>query len=155
MPTIRVFIENLAGSDLKHHHDEERLVVTQVEQVRAPFPYPYGFVPGTLAPDGDAADCFVITSRPLQTGDVVTAEVVGLMEQTDGGGANHDIVAVLPGDPPPDLDAVRERLAWFIVEVFRGLPGRESTAGRLLPVKDALAYLAECSPMGGGAGPGA
>ena len=103
MPSVRVFIENEAGSDLKHHHDEQRFVVTLVERVGAPFPYPYGFVPGTLAPDGDAVDCFVITGRPLQTGDMVTAEIVGLMEQTDGGGGNHNVVAVLPGDPPPDL----------------------------------------------------
>jgi inorganic pyrophosphatase len=146
MLSIRVFIENEAGSDLKHHHDEERFAETLVERVGAPFPYPYGFVPGTLAPDGDAVDCFVITARPLRTGDMVTAEVAGLMEQVDGGGANHDIVAVLPGEPPPDLAAIRDELARFIVEVFRGLPGRESTAGRLLPVQAALAYLAACSP---------
>jgi len=155
MASIRVFIENEAGSDLKHHHDEQRFVVTLVERVGAPFPYPYGFVPGTLAPDGDAVDCFVITRRPLQTGDMVTAEIAGLMEQTDGGGGNHNVVAVLPGDSAPDLGAVREVLAGFIVEVFRGLPGRESTAGRLLPVADALAYLAECTPQGDEAGPGA
>ena len=149
MPSVRVFIENLAGSDLKHHHDEERFVVTQVERVGAPFPFPYGFVPGTLAPDGDAVDCFVVTGRPLRTGDLVDAEVVGLMEQTDGGGANHNIVAVLPGDPLPDLSAVRAVLASFITEVFRGLPGRESTAGRLLPVAAAMAYLAACGPRGG------
>ena len=149
MPSIGVFIENLAGSDLKHHHDEERFLVTQVERVGAAFPYPYGFVPGTLAPDGDAVDCFVITGRPLRTGDLVTAEIVGLMEQTDGGGDNHNVVAVLPGDPPPDLNAVRDVLAEFIVEVFRGLPGRESRAGRLLPVADAMAYLAACAARGG------
>lgn len=148
MPSVRVFIENLAGSDLKHHHDEKRFVVTQVERVGAPFPYPYGFVPGTRAPDGDAVDCFVITGRPLRTGDLVDAEVVGLMEQTDGGGANHNIVAVLPDDPLPDLDAVSAVLAGFIVEVFRGLPGRESTAGRLLPVADAMAFLAACTTRG-------
>ena len=148
MPSIRVFIENEAGSDLKHHHDEHRFAVTLVERVGAPFPYPYGFVPGTLAPDGDAVDCFVITGRPLQTGDMVTAEIVGLMEQTDGGGGNHNVVAVLPGDPAPDLGAVREVLARFIVDVFRGLPGRESTAGGLLGVGEALAYLAECAPGG-------
>jgi len=148
VPSISVFIENQAGSDRKHHHDEERFEVVQVEKVQAPFPYPYGFVPGTLAPDGDAVDCFIITGRPLQTGDRVTADIVGLMEQTDGGGDNHNVLAVLPGDPPPDLEVVREQLTRFIVEVFRGLPGRESTAGRLLPVADAMAYLAACVPGG-------
>jgi len=146
MPSVSVFIENPAGSNVKHHHDEERFLLSQVEQVGAPFPYPYGFVPGTLAPDGDAVDCFVITGRPLQTGDVVTAEVIGLMEQTDANGANHNVLALLPGDPTPDFPAVRDELARFIVEVFRGLPGRESQAGRLLPAEDALAYLAACTP---------
>lgn len=148
MASVRVFIENEAGSDIKHHHDEERFVVTQVEQVRAAFPYPYGFVPGTLAADGDAVDCFVITPRSLHTGDLVHAEIVGLMEQTDSGGSNHNVLAVLPGDPPPDLERVEEELARFIVEVFRGLPGRESTAGRLLPAEDALNYLARCTTSG-------
>lgn len=145
MPSVRVFIENVAGSDLKHHHDEERLALAQVERVAAPFPYPYGFVPGTLAPDGDAVDCFVITSHPLRTGDLVTAEVLGLMEQTDPGGDNHNVVASLPGDPAPDLGLVHDRLAAFISAVFRGLPGREATPGRLLGVPAALAYLAACT----------
>ena len=150
MPTVRVFIENEAGSDIKHHHDEVRLVETHLERVRAPYPYPYGFVPGTLAADGDAVDCFVITRRRLHTGDLVAAEVLGLMEQFDGGGANHNVVAVLPGEPLPDLALLRDELAAFVEEVFRGLPGRESTAGRLLPVDHALAHLAACLPPGAG-----
>ncbi|MBN2114631.1 MAG: inorganic diphosphatase [Acidimicrobiia bacterium] len=149
MPSVRVFIENEAGSDVKHHHDEVRLIPTMVERVQAAFPYPYGFIPGTVAPDADAVDCFVITDRPLRTGDVVAGEVIGLMEQTDAGGANHNVLVVLPGDPLPDLEALREQLARFIVAVFRGLPGRESVAGRLRPVEDALAYLAECTPPSG------
>lgn len=152
MPRVRVlievFIENEAGSDLKHHHDEERFVETLVEQVGAPFPYPYGFVPGTLAPDGDAVDCFVATGRALHTGEMVTAEIVGLMEQVDGSGPNHDIVALLPGEEAPDLGEVHSRLTAFISSIFRGLPNREATPGRLLPIEDALAYLAACSPGG-------
>jgi inorganic pyrophosphatase len=146
-----VFIENEAGSDIKHHHNEARFVITLMERLEAPFPYPYGFVPGTLAPDGDAVDCFVVTDRPLRTGDRVTAEIVGLMEQTDAGGANHDIVAVLPGEAPLDLGEVHARLAAFISRIFRGIPDREATPGRLLPVDDALAYLAACTPPGGAA----
>jgi hypothetical protein len=70
------------------------------------------------------------------------------MEQTDAGGANHNLIAVLPGDPVPDLGTLREELAAFVEAVFRGMPGRESSAGRLLAVAEAVAYLAACSPGG-------
>jgi inorganic pyrophosphatase len=64
-PAITVFIENEAGSDVKHHYNEETFEVLRTERVGVDYPYPYGFVPGTLAPDGDAADCFVITEVGL------------------------------------------------------------------------------------------
>ncbi len=83
MAAIRVFIENVAGSRLKHHHDEETLTLLAVEPVSGPYPFPYGFVPGTRAPDGDAVDCFVITERPLPTGELVDCEPIALMEQRD------------------------------------------------------------------------
>jgi hypothetical protein len=76
------------------------------------------------------------------------------MEQTDGGGDNHDIVAVLPGEPSPDLGEVHARLTAFISRIFRGQPAREATPGRLLPVEDALVYLESCR-LPGGEGTGA
>jgi len=145
MSTIDVFIENEAGSDVKHHYDEERLELLRVERVKAPYPFPYGFVPGTLAPDGDAADCFVITGRPLGTGDRVECEPVALMESTEGGLIDHNLIAVEPGDPVPDLEAVAARIGAFVLAFTEGMPGRETTVGQLLPVEDAEGYLVECA----------
>jgi inorganic pyrophosphatase len=142
---LRVFIENEAGSDVKHHHDEETLAFLRTERVRAPYPFPYGFVPGTRAPDGDCVDCFVITERALHTGDVVDCVPFGLMEQTESGLVDHNLLAVPAGEAVPDLEALRSRLIRFVHEVFAGMPGRETTVGRFLPVEDALAYLAACA----------
>jgi inorganic pyrophosphatase len=146
VPTIRVFIENVAGSRLKHHHDEETLTLLAVEQVSGPYPFPYGFVPGTRAPDGDAVDCFVITERPLQTGDLVVCEPFALMEQTEAGVVDHNLLALLPGEAAPDLDALAPALTGAVGRLFAGMPSREITVGRFLPVGEAIAYLEACSP---------
>jgi inorganic pyrophosphatase len=142
---LRVFIENEAGSDVKHHHDEKTLTFLRTERVRAPYPFPYGFVPGTRAPDGDGVDCFVITTRPLRTGDLVDCVPCGLMEQTESGLVDHNLLVVPAGEAVPDLEALRPRLTRFVHEVFAGMPGRETTVGRFLPVEAALAYLAACT----------
>lgn len=142
---LRVFIENEAGSDLKNHHDEVTLAFQRTERVRAPYPFPYGFVPGTRAPDGDCVDCFVITDRALHTGDLVDCEPFALMEQTEAGLVDHNILAVPLGEGPPDLGGLRLVLARFVAEVFAGMAGRETTVGRFLPPAAALAYLEACA----------
>lgn len=145
MPTIEVFIENEAGTTTKHHYDERTLVLQRTEQVHAAYPWPYGFVPGTVAPDGDAADCFVITDRGFPTGTTVACEPIALMEQTEGGAVDHNVIAVLPGDPHPDLGPVVAAITDFGTRAFAGMPGREIEAGRLLPAAAALAYLEDCA----------
>lgn len=143
---LRVFIENEAGSCVKHHHDEENLVLLRTEVVQAPYPFPYGFVPGTRAPDGDCIDCFVITGRSLHTGDLVDCVPFGLMEQTEAGLVDHNLLAVPAGEVVPDLETLRPVLSEFVVRVFAGMPGRETTVGRFLSAGEARAYLAAGAP---------
>ena len=150
MPTIRVFIENEAGSCIKHHHDEETLAFLRTEQVRAPYPFPYGFVPGTRAPDGDCVDCFVITDRPLRTGDLVDCEPFALMEQWEAGVVDNNVLAVPVGEVVPDLAPVIPILTRGIEELFVGMPGRETAVGRFLPAEDAVAYLERFMLRGSG-----
>jgi inorganic pyrophosphatase len=141
VPTIQVFVENPVGSRLKHHHDEETLALLRVEPVSGAYPYPYGFIPGTRGPDGDCVDCFVITDRPLQRGELVGCEPVGLMEQWEAGVVDNNVLAVPVGEPVPDLAPVIPVLTRGILELFVGMPGRETAVGRFLPAEDALAYL--------------
>jgi inorganic pyrophosphatase len=151
VPTIRVFIENTAGSSLKHHHDEATLELLAAEEVSGPYPFPYGFVPRTRAPDGDAVDCFVITQRPLRTGELVDCEPFALMEQTEAGVVDHNVLAVLPGEEVPDLAVLAPLLTRSVERLFTGQPGRETTVGRFLPAEEAITYLRACSPEGPGA----
>jgi inorganic pyrophosphatase len=95
--TVRVFIQNEAGSDQKNYHDEKRFVWQRAVTVARAYPFPYGFVIDTSADDGCNGDCFVITNSPLRTGQRVDCEVIGLMEQFEDGQVDHNVLARLLG----------------------------------------------------------
>ncbi|MCJ7781058.1 MAG: inorganic diphosphatase [Acidimicrobiia bacterium] len=139
---VTVFIENEAGSDIKHHYDEATLSIKCTEQVGATYPFPYGFIPETLAPDGDAVDCFVLTDRHLPTGMTVEALPVALVEQTEAGSIDNNVLAVLSDEFAPDLDGAVARIVVFIEEFRASDPDRDSLAGRTLGRDDAVAYIA-------------
>ena len=142
---ITVFIENEAGSRTKHHYNEETFEFLRTEDVGSEYPYPYGFVPGTLAPDGDAADCFLVTERRFQTGRRIVCRPIALLEQTEGGETDHNVLAVLPGDDLPDLALVRSRIGDFVADFMPGVAERKSVVGEILPVEAAFDYLEACT----------
>ena len=139
---VTVFIENEAGSDIKHHYDEATLSVERTERVGAAYPFPYGFIPETLAPDGDAVDCFVLTDRHLPTGVTVEALPIAFVEQTEAGSTDNNVLAVLHDESVSDLDGAVARIVAFIEEFRAGEPEAASHAGRTLGSDDAVAYIA-------------
>jgi inorganic pyrophosphatase len=144
-PSVTVFVENEAGSSIKHHHDEQALRLLFTEQVARPYPFAYGFVPGTTGPDGDCVDCFVITDRVLGTGDQIECTVVAFMEQVEAGERDHNLIAVPIGEPVPDLEAVYGELREFVAHFRDHDPTRTSVPGRLLGIDAAVRYLTECA----------
>src|SRR5262245_12786211 len=95
---VTVFIQNEAGSNQKHYHDEKTLAWKRTATVSRSYPFPYGFVVGTTTDDGCNVDCFVITPQRLKTGQLVECEVIGLMEQIEDGREDHNVLAGLAGE---------------------------------------------------------
>lgn len=58
------------------------------------YPCNYGFVPNTLAEDGDPVDVLVITPLPLPSGVLVRCRALGLLEMADEKGEDSKILAV-------------------------------------------------------------
>ena len=137
---MRVLIENEAGSRRKNTYDETSLLWLKAEDVSAAYPFPYGFVVGTKAGDGDAADCFILTARNLASGTIADCEPVGLLEQVEDGEVDHKVLAVLPGETFA-LDQAEPALRAFVNSVFAHVPGKQMTIGRLLDRQAAEAYL--------------
>ena len=138
---IRVFVQNEPGSLVKHLHDERALTLRGTRTVAHPYPFPYGFVIGTGAADGDNVDCYVITKRALRTGQIVECEPIGLMEQIEDGMVDHNVLARLVDESvlvTPDVEA---GLIEHVSECFRNDPGKTMAVGRFLDAHQARAHI--------------
>jgi len=58
------------------------------------YPCNYGYIPETLADDGDPVDVLVVTDVPLISGSVVQCRPVGMLAMTDESGVDVKILAV-------------------------------------------------------------
>ena len=138
---MKVFIENPAGSILKHIYDEKTLELKGSEPVSRAYPLPYGFVLNTTAEDGDNVDCFVLTKRQLKTGTILNCDAIGIMEQIEDGEIDHKVLAVIEGEGEIFDDEAKHRLADFAKHVFDHIPGKTMHIGAFLDREAALEYL--------------
>ena len=67
---VEVVIETPAGSRNKYLHDEDRGIfrLHKLLPLGTTFPFDFGFVPETLAEDGDPVDVLVLSAEPLFPG---------------------------------------------------------------------------------------
>ena len=145
---MQVFIENQAGSRRKNIYDERTLRHLRTVDVSASYPYPYGFVIGTVSGDDDAVDCFVLTSEPLIAGTTLECDPIGLLEQIEDGEIDHKVLAVPSGGSATIDDAVVAALKEFISGVFSHVPDKRMEIGRLLDRDAAQGYLRQCRGSG-------
>src|SRR6201996_6234125 len=85
---LQVIIETPAGSRNKFAFDPEQgiFALKKVLPAGMTFPYDFGFLPQTLAPDGDPIDVLLLMDEPAFPGIAVHARLVGVIEgeQLDG-----------------------------------------------------------------------
>jgi inorganic pyrophosphatase len=138
---MKVFIQNEAGSFIKHSHDEKTLTPKGTMRVSRAYPWPYGFVLDTTARDGLNVDCFVLTARALTTGQIVECEPIALMEQIEDGQEDHNLLAVLPDEEVIVDDRTKQSLTEFVSHVFDHVARKEMRIGRFLGRDAALAHI--------------
>ncbi|MCO6437742.1 MAG: inorganic diphosphatase [Phycisphaerae bacterium] len=63
------------------------------------YPGDYGFIPQTLAEDGDALDILVLVNEPTFTGCLIEARIVGLFHMKDRGQPDYKVLGVPHHDP--------------------------------------------------------
>lgn len=98
---IEVMVEIPRGSRNKYEYDHERGVIRLDRRLFSATVYPadYGFVPDTLAEDGDPLDALVLLEDPTFPGCVVTARPIGMMWMRDEAGPDAKIICVEPQEP--------------------------------------------------------
>ncbi len=107
---VVVRIEISAGSFTKYEIDEATgdVWVDRFLSIPAVYPANYGFVPGSLAGDGDPLDALVLTRAPIAPGAKIRTRVVGLLRMTDGGKPDAKLIAVPLSAVDPTYDGIQD-----------------------------------------------
>src|SRR3546814_12298647 len=58
------------------------------------YPCNYGYIPETIADDGDPVDVLVLTPFPVQSGSVIRSRAVGVLQMDDEAGGDAKLLAV-------------------------------------------------------------
>lgn len=101
---VNVFVEIPQGSDIKYELDKESgiVMVDRFLYTAMNYPFNYGFVPGTLAEDGDPLDILVISDKTLMPGVVIPSVIIGMLEMEDEEGIDTKVIAVPTKKVDPD-----------------------------------------------------
>jgi inorganic pyrophosphatase len=94
---FNVIIEIPMNADpIKYEVDEESgaLFVDRFMATAMHYPCNYGYIPQTLADDGDPVDVLVITPVPLIPGVAVTCRPLGVLKMDDEAGGDNKLLAV-------------------------------------------------------------
>jgi inorganic pyrophosphatase len=98
----RIVIETPKGSHNKYKYDEGLglFLLGGVLPQGMSFPYDFGFLPGTLAEDGDPLDVLLLMDFPAYPGCVVAGRLIGVIEakqtEKDGETTRNDRLVAVP-----------------------------------------------------------
>ena len=113
--TVVVLVEIPKGSRNKYEYDHELGAIRLDRRLFSATVYPadYGFIPDTLAEDGDALDALVVLEDPTFPGCHIRARPVGVLRMTDERGADDKVICV-PADDS----------GWRLIRDLDDLPGQ-------------------------------
>lgn len=121
---VMVVVETPKGHRNKFKYDEEKnaFMLSGVLPVGSSFPYDFGFIPSTKAPDGDPIDVLLLMDEPAFPGCLIDARLVGVIEaeQTEDGNTtrNDRLIAVAAhSNDYSDLRSLRDVNPHLIEEI--------------------------------------
>jgi inorganic pyrophosphatase len=95
---VNVYIEIEKGSNFKYEFNKQtnQLELDRILSEPHVYPYAYGFIPNTLAEDGDELDILVITESktPIKNDTYMDVCIVGALLMEDEHGNDHKILAI-------------------------------------------------------------
>ncbi len=124
------------GDPIKYEVDKESgaIFVDRFMNTAMHYPTNYGYVPKTIAGDGDPVDVLVVTPVPLMPGVVVPCRAIGILKMTDEAGEDGKVLAVPTNKilslysrwtKPEDLNPMRLKAIEHFFEHYKDLePGK-------------------------------
>ena len=98
---FKCVIEIPLGSSVKYELEKESGLIKMDRVLYSAVYYPanYGFIPQTLAEDGDPLDVLVLSQEAVVPLTIMHARAIGLMTMIDSGTKDHKVIAVATADP--------------------------------------------------------
>ncbi len=139
---VNVLIEIPKGSSIKYELDKDSgvIMVDRFLHTAMYFPFNYGFIPNTLAEDGDPSDVLVLSDQSVTPGAAIPALPIGMLEMEDESGIDAKIIAVPPSKIDPiygtytDVDQLPEALKNKMKNFFENYKALEP--GKWVKVKE-------------------
>jgi inorganic pyrophosphatase len=147
---LPVVVEIPRGGKNKYELDKQTGILRLDRVLHSAVHYPanYGFVPRTLADDGDPLDVLVLMQEPVPPLTLVFARPIGMFKMRDEAGVDDKIVAVCIDDPAYadyteqsqlPRHVLAEMLRFF--QDYKQLEGKQVVVDRLQPAAAALPIL--------------
>lgn len=132
---VNVFVEIPKDSNIKYELDKDSgfIMVDRFLHTAMVYPFNYGFVPGTLAEDGDPLDILVMSEFPVVPGSVIACQIIGMLEMEDEEGIDTKVLAVPTAKIDPDYgimtlesvpDAMKNKIKHFFENYKTLEPGK-------------------------------
>ena len=143
-------IEITKGSKQKYELDKTTglLILDRILYTSTHYPANYGFIPRTLAGDGDPMDVLVLCSEPLDSLSLVRCYPIGVFTMNDGGKPDEKIIAIPFSDPMYNCYKSITELPRHIFQemqhfftVYKQLENKPTSVSEVLDVPDAVAII--------------
>ncbi|WGK65481.1 inorganic diphosphatase [Croceiramulus getboli] len=148
-----VLIEIPKGSRNKYEYDFELKKIRYDRMIFSSMMYPadYGFIPETLALDGDPLDVLVLVTEPTFPGCVIEVKPIGVFHMADEKGPDEKVICVPVSDPISsrvnDLNELNDHLIKEIehfFQVYKDLEKKKVDVGGWGDVEEAKDIVAKC-----------
>lgn len=145
---VDVVVEIPKGSRNKYEYDLDigRIRLDRMLFSSTGYPTDYGFVPDTLAEDGDPLDALVLLGEPTFPGCLVRARVIAVFWMEDEAGPDAKLLCVPATDPRQshlqdlgDVPWYQITEIWHFFNIYEALePGKSSETRGWEKKKDAV-----------------
>lgn len=146
-------IEIPKGSKAKYELDKETglLRLDRILYTSTVYPANYGFIPRTLADDGDPLDVLVLCNDVLFPMTLVRCKPIGVIKMTDNDQLDEKIIAVPVNDPNymlfDDITELPQHLfdeMMHFFEVYKALEHKQTAVKEISRKSEAIEIIKKC-----------
>lgn len=147
------YIEIEKGSKKKYELDKESglIILDRILHTSTHYPANYGFIPRTLASDGDPLDVLVLCNEPIHPMVLVRCYPIGAMIMHDSGKLDEKIIAIPFDDPTfntyKDITDLPKHIfteMQHFFSVYKQLEGKTTAVEEVTGYDSAVTVINQC-----------